>query len=395
MIDGPALTDIIANGNLKVPPAPATALRLKSLVQDPACTVDDLTAAVSVDPSVAAAVLRQANGGAFKDLLPVASVAEAVARLDRDELPRIALAIATGGAAASEGPLVQLRRLVWRRSLCNGLICRFVAALRGKRSGDAFACGLLHDFGWIVALSALEDLLAQHPEEGERSADSWLALVDQFHILLGHIAATRWDLPPMIAEAILCHHDTGQASPAYRPVIELVAAADRIVELLESAASVSAEDVARVSGLGRDVADKLTEALPKIAGATMQLLDLTPAPAPRSPEPSKVARAANVLHGRLKTVRWHGTWAGRGKPVAGVITTMAADGLVVLLPVAPKENYIIKLTFAAGTTPMEVFVSPAVIDATATGQFNVQARLFALAGESKRIWERLYASLPA
>lgn len=395
MIDGPALTDIIANGNLRVPPAPATALRLKALVQEPASTIDDLTAAVSVDPSVAAAVLRQANGGSFRESPPVSSVAEAVARLDREELPRIALAIATGSAAGSEGPLVQLRQLVWRRALCNGLICRFVAALRGERSGDAFACGLLHDFGWIVALSALEDLLAQHPEEGERSADSWLGLVDQFHILLGHIAATRWDLPPMVAEAILCHHDTSQASPPYRSVVELVAAADRVVELLEVEAAVTADAVARVSGLGRDISEKLTEALPKIAGATMQLLELTPAPAPRPSAPSKVARAANVLHGRLKNVRWHATWTGRGKPVSGVITTVAADGLTVLLPVAPKENYIIKLSFTAAGTPVEVFVSPVVIDNTATGQFNVQARLFALAGESKRQWDRLYAVLPA
>jgi HD-like signal output (HDOD) protein len=394
MIDGPALTDIIANGNLRVPPAPATALRLKTLVQDPASRVDDLTAVISVDPSVAAAVLRQANGGSFKDLPPVASVGEAVARLDREELPRIALAIATGGAAGSEGPLLELRRLVWRRSLCNGLICRFVAALRGQRSDDAFACGLLHDFGWIVALSALEDLLAQNPDEGERSAEDWLALVDQFHILLGHIAATRWDLPAMIAEAILCHHDARQSSPAYRPVVELVAAADRVVELLEASASVTAEDVVRVSGLDRDVAEKLTEALPKIAAATIQLLELSPAPSTRPEGPSKVARAANVLHGRLKTVRWHGAWVGRAKPIAGVITTIAADGLTVLLPVAPKENYIIKLTFTAGSTPVDVFASPLVIDATVTGQFNVQARLFALAGDSKRQWDRLYASLP-
>ncbi|HEY0706113.1 MAG TPA: HDOD domain-containing protein, partial [Polyangia bacterium] len=366
-----------------------------ALVQEPTSTIDDLTAAVSVDPSVAAAVLRQANGGSFRESPPVSSVAEAVARLDREELPRIALAIATGSAAGSEGPLVQLRQLVWRRALCNGLICRFVAALRGERSGDAFACGLLHDFGWIVALSALEDLLAQHPEEGERSADSWLGLVDQFHILLGHIAATRWDLPPMVAEAILCHHDTSQASPPYRSVVELVAAADRVVELLEVEAAVTADAVARVSGLGRDISEKLTEALPKIAGATMQLLELTPAPAPRPSAPSKVARAANVLHGRLKNVRWHATWTGRGKPVSGVITTVAADGLTVLLPVAPKENYIIKLSFTAAGTPVEVFVSPVVIDNTATGQFNVQARLFALAGESKRQWDRLYAVLPA
>ena len=257
MIDGPALTDIIANGKVRVPPAPASALRIQKVMQDRGASVRELAEIVSVDPPLAAAVLRAANSGEFKNLVPVASVPDAIARIEVEALPRIALAIRAADVATHDGPLAQLRLLAWRRSVTSAMICRFAAEHRGGRAGDAFACGLLHDFGWIVALSALEDLLADHPDEKQRTAESWMGLVDQFHILLGHITAVRWDLPPLIAEAILCHHMPEKASPLYRPMVEMVALSDRVVNLLEQQPSVTEEHLSTLPGMEWDLSNRL------------------------------------------------------------------------------------------------------------------------------------------
>jgi HD-like signal output (HDOD) protein len=389
MIDGPALTDIIANGKVRVPAAPASALRIQKAMQDPACSARELADIVSMDPPLAAAVLRAANSGEYKHLVPVASVPDAIARIEVDTLPRIAFAIRAAAVATHDGPLAQLRLLAWRRSVTSAMICRFAAQHRGGRAGDAFACGLLHDFGWIVALSALEDLLAEHPGEQQRTADSWMGLVDQFHILLGHITAIRWDLPPLIAEVILCHHMPEKASPLFRPLVDLVALSDRVVGLLEQQPSVIEEHLSSVPGMEWDLSNKLAGALPKIAAETSQLLDLFPGA--RGTAASKVSRPQSTLRGRIKHVRWNVAWMNREGPIPGVITAVASDGFAVLLPEAPKENFVIKVAVSAAGVTFELFATPITIERSAN-QNRVEARLFAVGGESKKAWDHLYAT---
>ncbi len=264
-------------------------------------------------------------------------------------------------------------------------MCRFVAERQGLRKDDAFGCGLLHDFGWIVALTALEDLLARHPDEDVRPADRWLALVDQFHILLGHITAVRWNLPPLICEAILCHHAPDQAAAAHRPMVDLVAACDRVVMLLEDQSSISTADIV-AAGLAPELAGPLGDALPRIASSTGQLLELAPAP---RPAPSKVARPPQVLRGKMKDVDWDLAWIGAGAPIPGRATAVSHDGLVAVLPRAPRENYIVKLAIARpGGSLVDVFVIPLRVEPDGDDQ-RMEARLFALSGDPRRIWEAM------
>src|SRR5688572_17161 len=103
MIDGPALTDIIANGKVRVPSGPASATRIQRLIQNPSFSTRALAEIVSLDPPLTAAVLRVANSGDFKGLIPVSSVQQAIARLDADALPTIAVAVSAGDAAIDDG----------------------------------------------------------------------------------------------------------------------------------------------------------------------------------------------------------------------------------------------------------------------------------------------------
>jgi HD-like signal output (HDOD) protein len=390
VIDGPALAEVITLGKIRVPPAPAAALRIRRRLGDAGATPDELAQIASVDPALSAAVLGLANSGSFQPLAAVSSVQEAVERIGPDELARVALAIDAGGAAARPGPLGPLRLLAWRRSLTCAFLCRFVAEGRGYPSDDAFACGLLHDFGWIVALTTVEDLLAQNPGEERRPASAWMSLVDQFHILLGHIAATRWNLSPLIADVILCHHDPAQAPEGHRPMVELVAACDRLVTLLEDQPAVSAADIACIPGFEAPLAARLAEALPRIAAATGRLLELAPVPPPTAPAPpSKVSRPPQILRGKIKDVRWDVAWIGPAGPVAGQITSVSADGVVALFPQAPRENYIVKLAIAGGGGIVELFVTPLLVEPEGPQQ-RMEGRLFALAGEPKVTWDQMY-----
>ncbi len=392
MIDGPILTDVIASGKVRVPSAPTSAMRIHKVMHESKGTASALAEVVSLDPPLAAAVLRAANTGDFKDLVPVASVPDAIARIQVEALPNIALAVRAADLATNDGPLAQLRLLAWRRSVTSAMICRFAAQHRGGRAADAFACGLLHDFGWIVALSALEDLLADYPDEKQRTAESWMTLVDQFHILLGHITAVRWDLPPLIAEVILCHHMPEKSSLLYRPMVELVALSDRLVTLLEQHPAITEDHLAKLSGVEWDLATALARALPQIAAETSQLLEMFPGTRPLAPPAaSKVSHPGATLRGTVKPVRWEVAWLNRERPVPGVISAVASDGLAMTLPEAPKENFVIKLAVSAAGQAFEIFATPLKIERT-DGQHRIEARLFAMGGASKKIWDHLYAA---
>jgi HD-like signal output (HDOD) protein len=396
MIYGAAITEVITLGQVKVPPAPLTALRIKRRIQDADCSLDELAQLISVDPALSAAVLRLAGAPALPQP-PSSSVKDAVQRIGLEELGRVALTVNAADVASTDGPLAPLRLLAWRRSLISAFVCRFVAERRGGKGDDAFACGLLHDFGWIVALSTLEELLARAPDEECRPAESWLALVDQFHILLGHIVATRWNLSPLIAEVILCHHDPEQASALHRPMVQLVASCDRLVMLLEQQPAVSEAEIAAVPGFEGELAGLLAEALPRVAAAASRLLDLAPPPvaAPVSPPPpSRVSRPPQTLHGKIKAVRWDLAWLSANGPVPGVVTAIGSDGMVALLQQPPKENFIVKFGLGAGGDVVELFVTPMVVEPEA-GQHRVEARLFALGGGPKAAWDRLYRTAPA
>jgi HD-like signal output (HDOD) protein len=394
VIDGPTITEVIALGQVKVPPAPVAALRIKRRIQDADCSLDELAQLVCVAPALSAAVLRLA--GAELPQPPGSSVKDAVQRIGLEELGRLALTVnaAAADVAASDGPLASLRLLAWRRSLISGFICRFVAERRGGHGDDAFACGLLHDFGWIVALATLEDLLSRAPDEERRPAESWLALVDQFHILLGHIVATRWNLSPLIAEVILCHHQPEQAAPEHRPMVQLVASCDRLVTLLEQQPWVSEAEIAAMPGFAGDLAAPLAEALPRVAAAAARLLELAPAAPVVTPPISKVARPPQTLRGKIKPVRWDLAWLSANGPVAGVVTAIGSDGLVALLDQPPKENFIVKFGLGAAGTVVELFVTPVVVEPEG-GQHRVEARLFALGGGPKAAWDRLYRTAAA
>jgi HD-like signal output (HDOD) protein len=389
MIDGPALTEVITLGQFRMPPTPAVALRIKRRVLEGNYSLDEVAQIASVDPALCAAVLGAANSAEPRPDPPFASVREAVQRIGADDLVTIALAVNTvGGDTVSPGPLAPLRLVVWRRSLTSAFICRFVAQSRGLPSEDAFACGLLHDLGWIVALCTLEDLLAARPEEKQRSAESWLAMVDQFHILLGHITAVRWNLPALIAEIILCHHQPEHASGPNRAMAELVAGSDRLVTLLEHQSSVTETEVAGVTGFDHGTSRQLTDALPRVAAATARLLDASAAPT-SSAGPSKVARTPQNLRGKIKEVRWEVTWVGSTGAVAGLVTAVSPDGLVAVLPRAPREGFMAKLTIATQGEVVDLFVTPLLVEPEGPKQ-RMEARLFALGGKPKVAWDRMY-----
>ena len=196
---------------------PVTVSQLVRLVADDDYEIRDLVGIVSLDQSLMASLLRQANSAASAPVAPVTTIRDAAVRLGVSSLLSMALAAtvsdkmnaALPGYAMSEGDL-------WRES-----VAASVAAdvLRVKASVEvpveAGTAALLHDLGKVVLSAHLGtqvlEVLGRTAAEtdGQKLLEAEDATLGVNHVEVGAMVAEQWQLPATIVEAIRCHHELG------------------------------------------------------------------------------------------------------------------------------------------------------------------------------------------
>ncbi len=261
-----AIADLVARDAVEIPPYPAVALKIERLVGGGDFGLDELARLVGSDQALAADALRCANSAVFARGGPVASVPQAVDRIGAGELSRIAFASALSGHALARGPLALLRRSVWHDAVATAVLAREVARPRRLPVDDAFACGLLHDFGKVLALECLERLArgARHPRP--MPSRFWEAVVDNHHVALGAVLARKWGLPPILQESITLHHGDDLAGAQHPEMVRTVALCDRLVRLLDDRSHVGTDDVAAIQQLDQAETEALLRAIEVVPG---------------------------------------------------------------------------------------------------------------------------------
>lgn len=228
-----AILDHVQRRALRLPPYPATALKLRRLLEDPAHHLSQVVELVKSDAPLAAAVLRVANSAMWVGLGEITTLAGAVARIGEAELGRLALASGLAAEGNARGPLAQLRRHVWHDSISTAVCAGILAPSFGLDRDELFVAGLLHDIGRNVCLTLIEALLGQHPAEPARTASEWWRLVERHHVELGMMLATKWQLPALFVDCISQHHSPSPSGKFSRHVAA-IAAVDQLVDVLNS-----------------------------------------------------------------------------------------------------------------------------------------------------------------
>jgi hypothetical protein len=275
------------------------------------------------------------------------------------------------------GPLGILRRDQWRRSLLSAMFCRELAARRGVAPDQAFLAGLLHDFGAIVVVACLESLgVASLPVMPEAS---WRRLVEDLHVEFGMVVVARWKLPEPLAEVITSHHSPHTCMRVYRPLVQLVAIVDQIVEILDRPEG-GITALAEVPGLEHDERFRIGALMPKVAEQMARF----ETPAARDVG-SVVARSPGPLEGG-----WPVDFAIEAKQHAEYrACALAPSALAFRSAVMLPPAWLVEVTLhcAPDTIPMLIHVKSC--DAQPGGTFLVTAQPFGLAGEDKAAWIRL------
>lgn len=257
-----------------LPPLPVSAVRLAGLVSDPNVDVLDIVETISLDQSLTAAVLRQANSAAAGNRVRIGTVRDAVVRLGMNMVLSIALSGHLSKQMAKAVPEYGLGAgELWKHSVI-GSICADL--IRGRSPvrvpTEAATAALVHDIGKLVLCRYMSphvlELIAQAgAEEGDADFEAELKVLEVHHGDVGALVAEHWRLPESIVAAVKHHH-----TPAERPepICYAVALADMVTDYLTGrgaellANPAEREPVAEGLGLGDRRRDRLDDALAEL-----------------------------------------------------------------------------------------------------------------------------------
>lgn len=380
---------LVALDKIQVPPYPAVALQISKLIQQGDFGLEDLAASVSSDPALAAGLLRAANS-AFYGRGKVATIPMAVARVGAKETARLALLSGLSDAGRREGALSPLRRQAWQSGVAGAAICQLLARRRKLPEEEAFVCGLLHDFGWLIAISAVEELLRRHPGYQPRPAAFWTALVDKFHVSFGAAMAARWKLPDSIGEVILRHHTHWASGKRGNDLIDVVVASDMVLELLGAGPGVTEEDLAGVPGLRPEEWALLANALPEIP-TMIAAFDAEPQ-GPK--EQSKIEPAKTTLPENFRPLQLGVQVVGPRRGGAYAMVCVATTGWVMVGTAPLPENQLVEVEIARPGKPLRLWARPTLdLPAGAQGH-RLECKPFALGGAALNEWIEFSHPLP-
>jgi HD-like signal output (HDOD) protein len=386
------VVDLIKRDNVNIPPYPIVAMRLQRLVGTDNYGTGDLQRVIGGDPVLAATILRYANSAAFRGVTPAATLETALTRIGAKEVCKIALATSLGAQAIVTGCLSSLRRRYWRVAMTSAMLARALAYWRKQNTEEAFVCGLLHDFGQVVACACLEEVITRTRDSRILPESSWAGIIEHFHVELGLVTAARWNLPPLICSVIFAHH-TPESDTEHRSMIDIVNTCDAVAGLLDANPSPSIQDLNAMGMLRPGEAEFMLTVFPKVAVEVAALDETTPG---KDTGLFRVGSRVLTPHSLLTEPTKPATFKMqilRSTGNASYDTLyFTKDGVGFSGASKQRENSMVRIRVESPHGPIEVLA--VVVLCAAEGNLQrMEAKLFATDPNTLQAWLGLYAAL--
>jgi HD-like signal output (HDOD) protein len=381
----------IDRDEVQVPPYPTVALKLQAVVREKDFGIADLLKHVSSDAALAANVLKLANSALYSRG-GISSLPQALGMIGSVEVVRLALVEGLSGFSESAGSLLSLRRKLWQDGVASAVICQLLARKRGLSEDEAFIGGLLHDFGWLIGLGALEQALIEHPTVAPRSAGQWSIMLNRWHVRLGQALATKWKLPALLHEVIAHHHSPAQASPAHAALVELVALGDAVLGQLSTHAGLTADDLVQETGVSEAEAVALARALPEMPGFITAFGPPTSATS-AEPAPSRLVSPGPLVPAGFRALSVAVMQVSPRKRGPYGVTAIGTSSCLLTGKEPLPVNQLIEVELQLQGRPLRLWART-VECREESGAFLLECKPFALNGEALKQWNDLYRNAP-
>lgn len=246
----------------KLPPMSNVVIRVMSLLQDPAVSIQDLANEISKDPAITASIIKLSNSAYYRASKPIRTVQESLMTLGIRTVKEIILLTASKTILHKDLKGYQIEaEAMWLHSL-------IVAELSAKIANEkklpikrdlAFTSGLLHDIGKVILAQFFTEKFMEIKQELSTSKSSFTEIEKRIfgydHQEVGKKALDAWNFPDELKEVIAYHHNPEKAEK-FPQLVSLVHIANQITI---------------ISGIGIDIGGISHELSPdaiKITGVT-------------------------------------------------------------------------------------------------------------------------------
>jgi putative nucleotidyltransferase with HDIG domain len=380
-----AIIDLVSRQAVKVPPYPAVAMKVQQLVRRDDFGLDELTKLVASDQGLAADALRLANSAFYSRGSAIATLNAAIGRIGAKEVARLALASGLGVLARKAGPLAILKRRVWLEALASAALAQELAKKRGIASDEAFVCGLLHDFGKMIGIACIEEILEGLRGVRPRPIEYWVDVVERYHVELGLVLAAQWELPQVVSDVVSLHHRQDVAGAAEQKLVEVVAAGDEVLMLLRDRTWLTPEDLGAVSSLTGPECELVARVLDRLPGFIASF-EVGAAPAASDGDLIEKEAPDRIMTGPTPISFPVGITVNR-EVRSYHATGIARTNLMVTGAAPLPENVLMELKLAS-SPPLTCWAT-ARLSWPGGGSYTVLLQPFALNGESQKTWKRL------
>ncbi|HIJ54794.1 MAG TPA: HDOD domain-containing protein [Deltaproteobacteria bacterium] len=210
-----------------LPSLPQVLVKLIEACNSDKTTLKELSQITAKDPSLASKVLRLVNSPYMGLRDPVTSLEKAVLYLGADTIKNMAISasVLQVFSQTKSGAHFNLSQFWWHSLLC-ALISRRLAKLTDyKHPEEAFLSGLLHDIAklifWIHFPKEYGLLLSESGVNSEQLIAGEVRL-GASHAEVGAWLTRRWNLDPLMADAVHYHHEPIEDIAHAFPLVKIV-----------------------------------------------------------------------------------------------------------------------------------------------------------------------------
>lgn len=225
---GEAVERKLVRGEFKLPILPVIATELIGKLHHSRENLDNITALVERDQSLAGHVLRFANSVMFAGFEPVSSLQEAISRVGLKVIGEFATILTFGDSIFKAKGLEPLMDQVLSHAVLTAYMGREMASYLKKDADQQFMCGLLHTVGKPIILQMVSEmglLIPMNPPH-----HGLIAMTDRLHQKAGTQACERWNLPEVVKVCCTHYHDS-EKTPKYHDTVRITCLASQIADL--------------------------------------------------------------------------------------------------------------------------------------------------------------------
>ncbi|HUO07176.1 MAG TPA: GGDEF domain-containing protein [Phycisphaerae bacterium] len=212
----------------QLPTLPAVAIRALELTRRDNVNLNEIAELISNDPALSTKILKTVNSPFYGLPKQVSTISHALVILGLQAVKTLALGFSLITNLQAKEPIDGFDHMrFWKRSIFSGAAARVLAKhMAMVQQEEAFLAGLLANVGVLVMHRVLgaefDELYVRCRGDNDDLLPLCQARFHLDHIETGTMLASHWQLPPVLARPISCHHAPSDDDHELKPLVEVV-----------------------------------------------------------------------------------------------------------------------------------------------------------------------------